>query len=89
MLQNSVRLALLSCVCLFALMDEHTPVQLGLITKADVSHESSGDVANTFLIEAVPNPFDWETNRISHFSSLNPGHLQLTHLSLMHDQILI
>lgn len=89
MVHFPIRVALLSCVCLFALMDEQTPVQLGLITKADVSHEGSGDVGNTFLVEVIPNPFDWERNRTSHFSSLNPGHLQLTDLSLMHDQILI
>lgn len=89
MVHFPIRVALLSCVCLFALIDEQTPVQVGLITKADVCQEVSSEAANTFLIEAVPNPFDWETNRTSHLSSLNPGHLQLTDLSLMHDQILI
>lgn len=83
------RVAIFSWVCLFAIIDDQMPVQLGLISSCDVADEDGDDGADTFLIEVVPNHFDWETNRISHFTSLHPGHLLVTYLGFMHNRLLV
>lgn len=84
-----IRIALLSWVCLFALVDDQTPVLLGLVTDTDVADEDGNDPADTLLVQVVPNHLEWESHRTSHSLSLDPGRLLLIDLSLMHGRLLI